>query len=290
LVVPRAFSFCADRCIGKRGIEIADVLDFCERAYALTGVNLRQLQTLSEQDGKLRLKQTVPPVSDLYFLAQHCELLEVLEDPARNFTATGVSTASGRLVEADLVFKCLGFETSYTSFDEAMGVENMVGFWVDSDPRHFVLQEPVGHVDLTSWPLPFYNPHYMMSYVFLHYLENPAELADMNAKLPRSDKCAYDNLHIQKTYETIFSSMTPKVGKQLKEIRDKVVTLCRGEGKLEQFLLEQRTEWEAFAAGSGKKMPPYPYSVADFEQFERCKVAQSGDSSVTVVDLRSLAK
>jgi len=268
LVLPRAASFAFDRCTGRRTLPVADALAFCQRAYDIVGLDCRQFLTTSGGDGRPALEQPPPPVSDLYFLSQHCGRLDVVVDSVRHFAERAVITMKGRCVAADVVFKCLGFEALDSKFDQSLALRSMTGFWVNGDPRCFVQQEPTGQLEFRKWPLPFNNPHYMYTYIFFHFLERPEAFADIARLLPTCRTCAYDNAHVEGTFAVAVRALRGSHEEKFREMVERASAPARGEPVLRHFLDEQRGEWLAYAGLLAAQAPRYPYAASDIEALE----------------------
>lgn len=83
-------------------------------------------------------------IGDVYFLAISWGKLEVIVDPqcVKRLTRRCVHLHSGRKVEVDAILKLLGFVGNFAN-DRLLKIKEMFGFWVNEDPKRWLVAEPV---------------------------------------------------------------------------------------------------------------------------------------------------
>ncbi|CAE8624589.1 unnamed protein product [Polarella glacialis] len=83
-------------------------------------------------------------IGDIYFLAISWGKLEVIEDPLgiKRLGKGMLQCGSGRKLEVDCILKLLGFVGNPEN-DRLMKVKELVGFWVNDDPKRYIVAEPV---------------------------------------------------------------------------------------------------------------------------------------------------
>jgi len=83
-------------------------------------------------------------IGDVYFLAISWGKLEVIVDPGcvKRLTPGALHCANGRRLEVGAILKLLGFVGNFDN-DRLMRVKELTGFWVNDDPKRFLVAEPV---------------------------------------------------------------------------------------------------------------------------------------------------
>jgi acyl carrier protein len=130
-------TFCNWLLNSSKGVmTVSDVVDVMRPFYAACGVDVQDLQSLAQdQAGEWTLDQTtVPPGSDLYFLAQMLGKLRIVVGEAARFTAEAVVTQDGQELAADVFLKCLGSHTDDSVLLDLFGEGSRVqGLWINGD-------------------------------------------------------------------------------------------------------------------------------------------------------------
>ena len=113
------------------------VLAAWQRAYDLSGAARPECWA----DGLLKPDGHTVSVSDLFFVAHHLGLVTTVVGEAARLTRHGVLTTDGAHLDAQVVVKCVGFETSGVA-SALIGAEAMRGFglvdgnlWVQAEPH-----------------------------------------------------------------------------------------------------------------------------------------------------------
>jgi hypothetical protein len=125
-----------------------EFLDFMKPCYDMLGwdvwsyyaVNANEKRTTCMITQKARFG-----IGDIYFLSQYMGKMEVIVDP-NGIKKLGKSTVhmdSGRKIEnVTVILKLLGFVGEMEN-DRLMKIKELAGFWVNEDPRRYLVAEPV---------------------------------------------------------------------------------------------------------------------------------------------------
>lgn len=83
-------------------------------------------------------------IGDVYFLAISWGKLEVIEDPlgVKRLAWGTLYCGNGRKLEVDAILKLLGFIGNVEN-DRLLHVKELVGFWVNEDPKRYLVAEPI---------------------------------------------------------------------------------------------------------------------------------------------------
>jgi len=83
-------------------------------------------------------------IGDVYFCAISWGKLEVIEDPLgiKRLGHHALHCGSGRKIDVQCILKLLGF-VGDPEHDRLMKIKELVGFWVNEDPRKYLVAEPV---------------------------------------------------------------------------------------------------------------------------------------------------
>merc|ERR1740121_3509269 len=83
-------------------------------------------------------------IGDVYFLAISWGKLEIIEDPlgVKRLTEGMLHCGGGRKLQVSAILKLLGFVGNYDN-DRLLKVKELVGFWVNEDPKRYLVAEPV---------------------------------------------------------------------------------------------------------------------------------------------------
>jgi cation diffusion facilitator CzcD-associated flavoprotein CzcO len=235
-------TFCSWLVNSSQGATLLDdVVELMRPFYALCGVDIESLPSLSrEADGSHILDQsTVPPASDVYFLAQALGKLTVVEDEIETVSARSVVTRGGREVAADVLVKCLGSDTDRSGQATMFGAGSRVeGLWVDGDPNLLAYNDrdqvprKVGSLLCSSYA--FFVQAYADAY--LHYRDNPAGLA---ASL---DRISADSSG-RSPVERLIVELWDFIGPAKRNLAARTLALC----PFDRFQREREAEWWAYA-------------------------------------------
>ncbi|CAE7498670.1 unnamed protein product [Symbiodinium sp. CCMP2592] len=128
-------------------------------------------------------------IGDVYFCAISWGKLEVIEDPMgiKRLSHHALHCGSGRKIDVQCILKLLGF-VGDPSNDRVMKVKEMVGFWVNEDPRRYLVAEPVS-VMATNFGGTSFSPGAIswaeMGMHFMHFPKDFFEKVLPTGMLPR---------------------------------------------------------------------------------------------------------
>lgn len=83
-------------------------------------------------------------IGDVYFMAISWGKLEVIEDPigVKRLGPLSLHNGNGRVIDVDVILKLLGFVGNPEN-DRLLRIKEMVGFWVNDDPKRYLVAEPI---------------------------------------------------------------------------------------------------------------------------------------------------
>ena len=124
-------------------MSVNDVMQVMRPFYQATGIEIDDVPSFTvDEAGEWVLDQTtVPPGSDLFFLAQMAGKVSVVVDEIAYVNSRGVTTKQGQQLTADILLKCLGFSTEprvRQLFGENADVQ---GLWVNGDVNLFTYND-----------------------------------------------------------------------------------------------------------------------------------------------------
>ncbi len=124
-------------------LPVKTVMSVMRPMYALAGQDVDALACFKFQDSEVSFEQgTVPPASDLYFLAQALGRLEVIEDFAARLEEDVVVTESGRRIRANVLLTCLGFRSDEGLLKRVFGADAALdAAWLNADPNLFAYND-----------------------------------------------------------------------------------------------------------------------------------------------------
>jgi hypothetical protein len=146
IACPRVVSWMANRSLNP--LTCVEFLNFMKPMYDLLGwdvwtyyaVNANEKRTTCMITQKARFG-----IGDIYFLSQYMGKLEVIEEKGgiKKLSKSTVHLDSGRKIEnVGVILKLLGFIGEMEN-DRLMKIKEMEGFWVNGDPRRYLVAEPV---------------------------------------------------------------------------------------------------------------------------------------------------
>ncbi|MGJ7907999.1 KR domain-containing protein [Actinopolyspora sp. H202] len=235
---------------GQGALMMNDVVEIMRPFYSLCGIEIESLPTISqEEDGSYVLDQsTVPPASDIYFLAQALGKLTVLEDEIASVSAHSVVTQGGREVKADVLVKCLGSHTDRSGLLNIFGEGTRVeGLWINGDPNLLThndrdqVPRRAGSILCSSYT--FFVQAFAEAY--LHFRDNPSELAGSLGKIA-SDASG------RSPAERLLVELWEIVDRAKDNVASRTLSLC----PFDRFQKEREAEWQAYAEMMG-------YSVSE---------------------------
>lgn len=168
-------------------LSIKRVVDILRPMYELIGVDVEKLGCFSIEQGEYMFDQeTVPAASDLYFLAQAAGRLEVIEDLPLYLNEHELVTKGGRKIKANIILKCLGFDTKENLLTEMFGNDaNVQGIWINGDSNLFSYNDGVQRSRKVRSLLCSSYLYFVQSFAlaFIHFRRRPEMLNQTLSKI-----------------------------------------------------------------------------------------------------------
>jgi len=138
-------TFCNWMLNSCKGVmPVTDVMEIMRPFYKACGIDIETLPSfVKNESGELMLDQTtVPPGSDLFFLAQMVGKLTVIENEVELVEKDCIVAKDGTRLKADVFLKCLGSETDQSLLKNIFGSDMEIkGLWVNGDPNLFTYND-----------------------------------------------------------------------------------------------------------------------------------------------------
>jgi len=117
-------------------------------------------------------------IGDVYFLAISWGKLEVIEDNlgVKRVSEGTLHCGNGRKLEVSAILKLLGFVGNFDN-DRLMKVKEMVGFWVNEDPKRYLVAEPVSVMAANFGGTSFAPGAIAWAEQGMHFLHHPQDFA-----------------------------------------------------------------------------------------------------------------
>jgi len=237
-------------------------------------------------------------IGDIYFLTIYMGKVEVCLEPGgvKRVTKNCVHLDSGRKLECHAILKLLGLVGEMDN-DRLMKVKELVGFWVNEDPRRYLVAEPLSVMCSQMGGTSFSPGAYSWSLQGLYFLDFPTDFASgplASGMLPRhkadmsdeqSPRPAHvvDARHGTQTAMTI-GMFTPGMAEVeansgfVKAMRHR---LCH---PIKKFLAQAKEDWDYYAKrfleegfGVDKDYPTYPYNPQNVTELYQQHMADSGE-------------
>lgn len=211
-------------------------------------------------------------IGDVYFLAISWGKLEVIEDPEgiKELGPGTLTCGGGRVLNVDVILKLLGFVGNPEN-DRLMKIKEMTGFWVNDDPKRYVVAEPIS-VQATNFSGTSFSPGAIawanMGMHFIHYPQDfQTKLLAMGA-MPRhkadDDRPAYvvDARHGTSTMLFVGACIPFLQERGAIEARLKVERMWALH-PVDKFIEYCKEDWNYYTArfkAEGLSGPDYPYT------------------------------
>ncbi|ENZ5483106.1 MULTISPECIES: SDR family NAD(P)-dependent oxidoreductase [Serratia] len=235
-------TFCNWLLNANNGVmPVADVVEIMRPFYQACGIDIETLPSISrDKSGDLLLDQTtVPPGSDLFFLAQMLGKLTIVEDEVARMTDNGALTRKGQEIKADVFLKCLGSDTDTTLLPGIFGQDMAVkGLWINGDPNLFTYndgaQVPRKVRTLLCSSYAFFVQAFARAYI--HFRENPSAFTNSLSRIMTES---------QKTTnaERIFMELWDFIEPAKKTVAARTAELY----PFDRFQVERENEWRNYA-------------------------------------------
>lgn len=301
IAVPRFVSWLANQSLSP--ISAALLLDAADPMYKLAGfdqwsyyaVQANAARTTCSIQQKVRFG-----IGDVYFLAISWGKLEVIEDKSgvKRLSPGALHCGNGRRIEVEAVLKLLGFVGNFEN-DRLMRVKEMHGFWVNNDPKRYLVAEPIS-VMASKFGGTSFSPGAIawaeFGMWFLHYPLDYFQKISESALIPRhkaegDDRPAYvvDARHGTQTMIMV-GAVIPWLAErgaieaQLKHSRMHLLH------PIEKYLQYCKEDWDHYCAKlrlQGLAGPEFPYTlevghkyIADYEA-EHQKAQSQAEEAVS---------
>lgn len=249
-------------------------------------------------------------IGDIYFLSIYMNKLELVIDPGgvKRCSKGELHLVGGRKLECKAILKLLGLIGEMDN-DRLLKVKEMVGFWVNCDPRRYLVAEPVSVMCSQMGGTSFSPGAYGWSIHGLYFFDFPPDFtngAEASGMLPRhkvdmsddeTPRPAHvvDARHGTQTMMTV-SMFTPGIAPLemnsgfVKAMRHR---LCH---PIKKFLMQASGDWDYYAKkmlaegfGTDKPYPTYPYTCASVKEMYAEHMQGTGEP-ILPCDHEDLAK
>lgn len=272
-----------------------------EPMYALTGWDPWEYHSVQANEKRTTCQITQKArfgIGDIYFLTVCMGKLEVIVEPqgVKRLTKQCVHLDSGRKLECKGLLKLLGLIGEMDN-DRLLKIKEMVGFWVNEDPKRYICAEPVGVMCSQMGGTSLSPGAYGWAIEGLYFIDFPedyfsgpvasgmlpkhkVDLSDDNTPRP-----AYvvDARHGTTTAMAV-GMFTPRLGEIeqnngfIKAIRHR---RCH---PIAKFLKQAAEDWDHYAKkflaegfGTDKPYPTYPYSPEVWKEHYFAHMQESGE-------------
>ncbi|CAM3188304.1 phosphopantetheine-binding protein [Corallococcus soli] len=244
-------TFCNWLLNSSKGVmPVSDVVDVMRPFYAACGVEVQDLHSLArDAAGEWTLDQaTVPPGSDLYFLAQMMGKLRIVVGEAAGFTSNSVLTQDGQELAAEVFLKCLGSHTDDSVLLGLFGEGSRVqGLWINGDPNLITYndgaQVPRKVKSLMCASYAFFVQAFAPAY--LHFRAHPDEHARALARLTSATPTSTDA-------ERVLLELWDFLEPTKRVLAERTLELL----PFDRFQVERENEWERYSrmlGGTGEE-------------------------------------
>uniref|UniRef100_A0A7S1R284 Flavin-containing monooxygenase n=1 Tax=Alexandrium catenella TaxID=2925 RepID=A0A7S1R284_ALECA len=284
IACPRAVSWLANRSLNP--LTCVSFLNFMKPMYDFLGWDVWEYYAVSTNEKRTTcmIQQKARfGIGDIYFLSQYMGKLEVVIEPkgVKKLSRHTVHLDSGRKLEnVTVILKLLGFVGELEN-DRLMKIKEMAGFWVNEDPRRYLVAEPVsvmannmGGTSLSPGALNWS----VMGIYFIHHPQDfvggvvaagmlPKHTADYGDEGTPRPAYVVDARHGTSTGMSV-TIYTPHLAQEcsfdgvIKAVKHR---LCHPVSK---FLAAAKEDWDYYAHkflaegfGTDKPYPEYPYNV-----------------------------
>lgn len=217
-------------------------------------------------------------IGDVYFCAISWGKLEVIEDP-EGVKRLGHHAlylgGSGRKLDVQCILKLLGF-VGDPSNDRVMKIKELVGFWVNDDPRRYVVAEPVSVMATNFGGTSFSPGAISWAEQGFHFMEYPKDFYERvlpTGMLPRhkadeTDPGTYRPAYVVDARHGTQTSVF--IGSFIPWIQERGMTHSRIKVQrmwalhpIDKFLDYAREDWDHYCEKfrfEGRNGPDFPYT------------------------------
>lgn len=207
-------------------------------------------------------------VSDVWFLAVYSGFLTIFPtDEIVELTARQAQLKSGQCLTLDVLVKCLGF-TPDNKMSKVLGLQELRGFWVNSDLRKFVLAfngAPPTIRMPSFWNVSNQFVTAISLEVHLYLLDHPEEFEAFVKLIPSHDNHSQTPSYLAATLLKTFSLSTWRIPYEIKE----KIAAASSAVPTTNFLTELENDWIHYSKLLKlDEPPPYPFSEKDLEDLQ----------------------
>ena len=262
IVAPKYMSYLISTHLNWKGDEILEHLN-----TVYSSIDREDLLEKLE-DGKTHAQKTIPPISDIYFIAQKFGKLSVKKGSVERLEQRHVVLDTQESIPADVVLECNGFDRKsvHKQFASLLDCYTLNGMFVNNCNRFAFNFEPIhGGFDVQKGiPLASHlTITRMLADLFLYYLDKPEEFEKVKSHLPAtSDASRFSGAFYTDTIATMIES-----SKELKKIL-LFHLACKTQRSRQhyseaEFIQANKREWKALCrlCGGSEKEFPYPFTA-----------------------------
>lgn len=166
------------------------VVDSMQLMYDLVGVDVWKhpvVSTNADKTSTILTQSTTFGVTDIYFLARHYGLCEIVDGEVEKLSKEKIHVNTGREIECNVIMKCLG-STGDPNFDDMMCMEELNGWWVNGDPLLPVVA-PAKGVQAKNFGGFSLAPGYAGQVLAnLYFVDNPERFGPVKDWLPKQKR------------------------------------------------------------------------------------------------------
>ncbi|MFN3201618.1 MAG: FAD-dependent oxidoreductase [Bradymonadia bacterium] len=258
IVAPKIASLRICNHLAWKGQDVLDTLQAPYEALGRTDLLAKLV------DGATYSQKTIPPVSDLYFIAQRFGKLSVIEGEVAHALPHGVALASGDVIEADVLLGCVGFERSATAerLGHLLGASELNGMFVDRMGHVAFNFEPVhGGMDAKEG-IPFASHLTItrtLADLFVYYLDRPAAFERVAGALPSvSNASGFSGDDYRALFKLVAGVDRDARAIIVHHLAAKVAR-CEQRHHEHAFLAQNKAEWARLCTAMGGDIADFPY-------------------------------
>lgn len=299
LCCPRVVSMGANRSLMP--LSNARFMQMMEPMYKIAGLDPWGYHSVSTNVARTNVQITQKArfgIGDVYFLTLYmgkCELI-VDEGAVKRLSRHTVHLCNGRKLDCKGVLKLLGL-VGEMDIDRLLKIKEMLGFWVNGDPRMYVVAEPVSVMCTQMGGTSMSPGAYSWSIQGLYFFDYPRDLIDGamgQGMLPKHKSDTTDDKTPRPCYVVdarhgtstgmAVGMLTPGLAAYERDsgfIKAARYRLCH---PLKKFMAQAKEDWDYYAQkfldegfGKEKPYPDYPYTAGSFTDMYKEHMAESGE-------------
>jgi hypothetical protein len=296
LACPRVCSMAANRTLNP--LANARYMKMSEPMYDLIGldpwayhsVQANEKRTVCQITQKARFG-----IGDIYFLSIAMGKVELIEDPGgvKRVSKGTVHLESGRKLEVKAILKLLGLIGEMDN-DRLLKIKEMVGFWVNEDPKRYIVAEPVSVMCSQMGGTSLSPGAYTWAVEGIYFIDWPEDFSNgpvSSGMLPRHKADLSDGSTPRPAYVVdarhgtgtgmavgMFTPRLQEIEANNGFIKAVRYRLCH---PIRKFIAQAKEDWDYYAAKFLKEgygpHPEYPYNVANFKEMYFTHMQESGE-------------